>query len=456
MKKTRIRLSLFSLVLALVLFGLTIRLTGRDPLVVYWSILTGSFGSTKSFLNVLAYMLPLIMTGLGAAVAFQSGVFNIGGEGQVLVGGLASVIVGLTVPLPAPWGWLLALLAGFAAGALWALLPTLFAGRNLTSLSVATIMMNSIAALLTEYIVKSYFQRPGASNTETVVVNEGSILPRIFPSTQFNYGILVALYRIVYYSWEFDTLQSFYRDLLRLPQMYGWYTSPVDRGCKFKIGDNRLELICRHPTLPQGPAGMRLEAKDIELCYANLKKEPRVTVIRPLQSHPWGEYSFCIKDPVGNWVEVYQRSEQYRPMGADDGGCYFTDEYTAILFAEDLEKITAFYRDSMQMPVVTSWDRGPEDRGCRLRSAGGFTDIRQKTENTPQGPALTTIEAEDVNACFAWLESRDDVEVLLGLTDTWYGDRIFQICDEEKNVVEVLAYRRNMKNRDTLPQEDPS
>ena len=52
-------------------------------------------------------------------------------------------------------------------------------------------MMNSIAALLTEYIVKSYFQRPGASNTETVVVNEGSILPRIFPSTQFNYGILV-------------------------------------------------------------------------------------------------------------------------------------------------------------------------------------------------------------------------------------------------------------------------
>ena len=80
-------------------------------------------------------------------------------------------------------------------------LPTLFAGRNLTSLSVATIMMNSIAALLTEYIVKSYFQRPGASNTETVVVNEGSILPRIFPSTQFNYGILVALFCVVVVTW---------------------------------------------------------------------------------------------------------------------------------------------------------------------------------------------------------------------------------------------------------------
>ena len=62
-------------------------------------------------------------------------------------------------------------------------------------------MMNSIAALLTEYIVKTYFQRPGASNTETVVVNEGSILPRIFPSTQFNYGVLVALFCVVVVTW---------------------------------------------------------------------------------------------------------------------------------------------------------------------------------------------------------------------------------------------------------------
>ena len=170
--------------------------TGRDAA----GALTWGFNA-QNVGNMLFRAMPLIMTGLGAAVAFQSGVFNIGGEGQVLVGGLASVIVGLTVPLPAPWGWLLALLAGFAAGALWALLPTLFAGRNLTSLSVATIMMNSIAALLTEYIVKTYFQRPGASNTETVVVNEGSILPRIFPSTQFNYGILVALFCVAVVTW---------------------------------------------------------------------------------------------------------------------------------------------------------------------------------------------------------------------------------------------------------------
>nr|WP_326184374.1 ABC transporter permease [uncultured Oscillibacter sp.] len=201
MKKSRIKLSLFSLILALLLFGLTIVATGREPLSVYWSILAGSFGSLKGFLNVLAYMLPLVMTGLGAAVAFQSGVFNIGGEGQVLVGGLASVIAGLLVPFPAPWGYLFAMAVGFLAGAIWAVLPTLIAGRNLALLSVATIMMNSIAALLTEYIVKQFFQREGASNTETVVVNEGSILPRFFPGTQFNYGIFVAIICVILVTW---------------------------------------------------------------------------------------------------------------------------------------------------------------------------------------------------------------------------------------------------------------
>ena len=112
MNKSRIKLSLFSLVLALLLFGFAIKITGREPLHVYWSIIAGSFGSLKGFLNVLAYMTPLILTGLGAAVAFQSGVFNIGGEGQVLIGGLASVIVGLLLPVSAPWGYLVAMLAG--------------------------------------------------------------------------------------------------------------------------------------------------------------------------------------------------------------------------------------------------------------------------------------------------------------------------------------------------------
>ena len=56
---------------------------------------------------------------------------------------------------------------------------------------------------------------------------------------------------------------------------------------------------------------MRLEALNIEICYQNLKDEERLTVIEPLTLREWGEYSFCIKDPVGNWVEIYQSAEAY-------------------------------------------------------------------------------------------------------------------------------------------------
>ena len=103
--------------------------------------------------------------------------------------------------MPAPWGYIVALIAGCLAGAVWALLPAFFAGHNLASLSVATIMMNSIATLLTEYLVKKFFQRAGASNTETAVVNDGSLLPRFFPSPQFNYGVFVAIICLIAVFW---------------------------------------------------------------------------------------------------------------------------------------------------------------------------------------------------------------------------------------------------------------
>ena len=147
------------------------------------------------------YMLPILAGFIAMSIADRPGL-AVGFAGGVLAmngTNFAGIANGETTGISG--GFLAALLAGFAAGALWALLPTLFAGRNLTSLSVATIMMNSIAALLTEYIVKSYFQRPGASNTETVVVNEGSILPRFLRSTQFNYGIFVALFCVAAVTW---------------------------------------------------------------------------------------------------------------------------------------------------------------------------------------------------------------------------------------------------------------
>ncbi|MDP4108602.1 MAG: ABC transporter permease [Bacillota bacterium] len=199
--KLKFKYSLYSLVLALVIGGFVISATGGNPLDTYMTVLVGSFGSVKAVMSVLAYATPLILTGLGCVVAFQGGVFNIGGEGQLCVGGLAAVIAGLYVQLPWPYGLIISLIAGFVAGAIWALIPTLMVGKNLASLFVGTVMMNSIGVSFSEYLVKYYFLKPQASTTETANVNAGAILPRFNPNTQLNYGIILAVILVFVVAW---------------------------------------------------------------------------------------------------------------------------------------------------------------------------------------------------------------------------------------------------------------
>ena len=195
MKKTRIRLSLFSLVLALVLFGLTICATGREPFSVYWSILAGSFGSTKSFLIVLAYTLPLIMTGLGAAVAFQSGVFNIGGEGQVLIGGLAAAacMICLGDKLPNAVVILCMIVASLAAGAIWGFIPAFFKAKWNTNETLSTLMMNYIATQLVAFYT-IVWEVPKGSGKIGIINQNTNVgwLPQIFGS-KYLLSIVVAV-----------------------------------------------------------------------------------------------------------------------------------------------------------------------------------------------------------------------------------------------------------------------
>ncbi len=193
MKKQGFRYSLYSLALALFFGGMIMWATGADPFTVYMQVIRGSFGSFSGVMGVLAYMIPLIFTGLSAVVAFQGGVFNIGAEGQLLVGGLAAVLVGVYLDLPWPIPLLIALMAGFVAGGIWALIPTVMVGRNLAALFVGTVMMNSIGSSFCEYLVKYHFLREGASTTETNKILDGAVLPRFYSNTQMNYGIILAV-----------------------------------------------------------------------------------------------------------------------------------------------------------------------------------------------------------------------------------------------------------------------
>lgn len=182
----------------MVLFG--VFSTGRDAAGAL------TFGlNPRNLGNLLFRATPLLMTGLSVSVAFKTGLFNIGAPGQYLMGTAATLLVALGIPtsvLPAWLIWILALLAGMAAGALWGAIPGLLKATRGINEVLACIMTNWIAANLVTMIFansalrngeeagKIGYIKPTARNgVETAKMG----LDYIFPESQVNGGILVAI-----------------------------------------------------------------------------------------------------------------------------------------------------------------------------------------------------------------------------------------------------------------------
>ncbi len=113
-------------------------------------------GNYKQFGNTLLQMTPLALTGLSIAFAFRTGLFNIGAPGQMLVGGFASVLVGVLIDLPMAIHLPLSILAAIVAGGAWALVPGLLKAKYHINEVVTSIMMNYIGLYFVQYGVKTW------------------------------------------------------------------------------------------------------------------------------------------------------------------------------------------------------------------------------------------------------------------------------------------------------------
>ena len=178
--------------------------TGRDAA----GTLTFGFNSTNLG-NMLFRATPLILTGLSVAVAFKTGLFNIGAPGQYLMGTAATLILALTIPtetVPAPLVWLIAFLGGMLAGALWGCIPGLVKAFLNINEVLACIMTNWIAANLVTWLFDkgSLFEglQNQVENTKTAYIYKTSFngvetaklgLDKLFPNSQVNGGILIAI-----------------------------------------------------------------------------------------------------------------------------------------------------------------------------------------------------------------------------------------------------------------------
>lgn len=177
----------------LVLGGALVALTyGGGATHAFWAGSVGTWYALTS--GTLVRAVPLILTGLGVAIAFRAGVFNIGAEGQLLAGAMAASYVGLRwSPVLGASTLPLALLLGVAAGAIWAGVAALLRVRFGILEVISTLMLNFVAADLVSYLVRGPLQEPLHIYPQSATLPAIARLPHFGPTTRLHWGLVLAL-----------------------------------------------------------------------------------------------------------------------------------------------------------------------------------------------------------------------------------------------------------------------
>jgi simple sugar transport system permease protein len=159
------------------------------------ALFAGAFGSWYAFgSGTLVRATPLILTGLAVAVAFRAGVFNIGAEGQFLMGAAAQATAALALhSLPAVVLLPGALAAGAIAGAVWAWIAAVLRTRFHVLEVISTIMLNFVALYLVSFLVRGPLQEPTHIYPQTSSIVDAARLPRFGPTTRLHVGFAIAV-----------------------------------------------------------------------------------------------------------------------------------------------------------------------------------------------------------------------------------------------------------------------
>ena len=221
-----VAISFLAVVLAIVIGGILIAVTdedvqasaayffGRpgDTLAAAWDAVAGAYSSLfqgavynfrrpgfadgiRPLTETLTFATPLILAGLGVALAFRVGLFNIGGRGQMLIAAACAGWVGFAVDLP--WGLhlLVAIVAGVVGGALWGGIAGFLKARTGAHEVIVTIMLNYVAFYLISFLLRTpgALQAPGSSNPKTPEMKPTAVFPDLIPGYNLHAGFLLAI-----------------------------------------------------------------------------------------------------------------------------------------------------------------------------------------------------------------------------------------------------------------------
>lgn len=192
---------LFAILLALIVAGFVIAATGANPLEAYEALFRGMFGSGDAFAQSLARSTPYIAASLAVAFAFRAGLFNIGAEGQLLVGATAAAWVGTWSQVqgwPGPASILLVIVAGVVGGGIWGFVPGVLKARTGAHEVIVTIMLNNIAARVVLWLISSRDPEililPEASAPRTADISDNARLPKLVDGTDLSVALLIAVF----------------------------------------------------------------------------------------------------------------------------------------------------------------------------------------------------------------------------------------------------------------------
>jgi general nucleoside transport system permease protein len=182
-------------VATLVATAVVLAAAGFDVRLAASAMVSGAFGSWYAFGSAtLVRATPLILAGLGVGIAFRAGVFNIGAEGQFLVGAAAAAAAALSLRTAPAFATVpLSLAAGVVAGTFWAGIAAVLRARFRVLEVISTILLNFVAINLVSYLVRGPLQEPSRIYPQTPPIPDSAQLPRLGEGTRLHVGFLVAV-----------------------------------------------------------------------------------------------------------------------------------------------------------------------------------------------------------------------------------------------------------------------
>ena len=202
-------LPVFATFAALAVGAVMLLILGANPIKAYGAMAEGAFGSGNALAETAVKAVPLLLVGLGICIAFRANVINIGGEGQMILGAIFAIAVGLSLPNWPGWAVItLAILAGFVGGGLWGAIPGALKAYFGVNEILSTIMMNAIAIQIMNYLLRGPMIDPAQAELaskipQTAALEQAFRLPRLAPTrlhlgAAFAIGLAILVYILLW------------------------------------------------------------------------------------------------------------------------------------------------------------------------------------------------------------------------------------------------------------------